>query len=76
MKLNNLKQSTSSIQRSRPDYKKWLKNRHVKEMLGINDASLRQYIRLGLIETYQPYQGANHLYNPEDVQQFIRKKDN
>jgi predicted site-specific integrase-resolvase len=73
MNLNNPKQKTAA-KSNRPDYKKWLKNRHVKEMLGINDASLRQYIRLGLIETYQPYVGANHLYNPEDVQQFIRKK--
>lgn len=74
MKLNNPEQQLGTLQHNRPDYKKWLKNRHVKEMLGINDAGLKQYIRLGLIETYQPYEGANHLYNPEDVQQFIRKK--
>ncbi len=74
MNVNNLKQQQSSPSHGHPDYKKWLKNRHVKEMLGINDAALKQYLRLGLIETYQPYEGANHLYNPDDVQQFIRKK--
>lgn len=74
MKLNHQLQKQRMPHQDNPDYKKWLKNRHVKALLGINDASLRQYISLGLIETYQPYEGANRLYNPDDVQQFIRKK--
>ena len=74
MKLNNSDRNPAIANRNKPDYKKWLKNRHVKEMLGVNDSGLKQYISLGLIETYQPYEGANRLYNPEDVKQFIRKK--
>ncbi len=74
MKSIQPKRNTAPMPLNAADYKNWLKNRHVKQMLGINDAALKQYIRLGLIETYQPYRGANHLYNPEDVQQFIKKK--
>ncbi len=74
MKPSNFNERNITGRPGVPDYKKWLKNRHVKEMLGVTDAGLKQYIRLGLIETYQPFEGANHLYNPEDVKQFIRKK--
>ncbi|MBL0357373.1 MAG: MerR family transcriptional regulator [Chitinophagaceae bacterium] len=74
MKLNNQLQQPATLRHTTPDYKKWLKNRQVKALLGINDASLKQYINLGLIETYQPHEGANRLYNPEDIQQFIRKR--
>ncbi len=53
-------------------YKKWLKSRHVKDMLGISESTLKRYREKGIIQTHQPYEGANFLYDPDGVAKFNR----
>ena len=53
-----------------------LKPQHAAEMLGISKSTLARWRQQGIGPTYIRYETGRILYDPEDIELFIRKQYN